>query len=86
MLDVSIRSDILRLFIKLKEKYSTGILLITHDIASASICSDRIIVLNNGKIVEYGDTNKIIKEPANDYTKSLINASDNNWFKNNKEL
>jgi len=86
MLDVSIRSDILKLFIKLKEKYNTGILLITHDIASASICSDHIIVLHQGEIVESGRSDKVIKTPNHAYTKKLIEASNSAWFgKNYKE-
>ena len=85
MLDVSIRSDILKLFIKLKQKYNTSILLITHDIASASICSDYMIVLKEGKIVESGSPNEIIKTPSHSYTKNLLKASDSNWFKNNNK-
>ena len=84
MLDVSIRSDILKLFIKLKEKYNTSILLITHDIASASICSDYMIVLKEGKIVESGSSDEIIKNPSHSYTKSLLKASSSDWFKNNE--
>ena len=80
MLDVSIRSDILNLFIKLKEKYGLSILLITHDIASASICSDEIIVLKKGRIVESGSRLDIIKNPKHEYTKSLLKASTEEWF------
>lgn len=83
MLDVSIRSDILNLFIKLKEEFNLSILLITHDIASASICSQDIIVLKKGKIVESGLSENIIKSPKHDYTKNLISASMDDWFKNN---
>ena len=83
MLDVSIRSDILKLFIKLKEKHNTSILLITHDIASASICSDHMLVLKDGKIVESGSSEKIIKNPSHSYTKNLLKASNANWFKKN---
>ena len=86
MLDVSIRSDILNLFIKLKKKYDLSILLITHDIASASICSDEIIVLKEGRIVESGSCLNIIQKPQHDYTKDLLKASMDDWFiKHNKE-
>ena len=86
MLDVSIRSDILNLFIKLKEEFNLSILLITHDIASASICSQDIIVLKKGKIVESGPCENIIKSPKHDYTKNLISASMDDWFKNNSKV
>ena len=85
MLDVSIRSDILNLFIKLKEEFNLSILLITHDIASASICSQNIIVLKKGKIVESGSCENIIENPKHDYTKNLISASMDDWFKNNSK-
>ena len=85
MLDVSIRSDILNLFIKLKEEFNLSILLITHDIASASICSQDIIVLKKGKIIESGSCENIIKIPEHDYTKNLISASMDDWFINNSK-
>jgi len=85
MLDVSIRNDILMLFNKLKEKYNTGIMLITHDIASAAVCSDHMIVLKKGRVVESGSAKEIIESPKDKYTKSLISASKSDWFKNNKE-
>ena len=80
MLDVSIRSDILNLFIKLKKEYNLSILLITHDIASASICSDEIIVLKEGRVVESGSCLDIIQKPQHDYTKDLLKASMDDWF------
>ncbi len=80
MLDVSIRNDILMLFNKLKEKYNTGIMLITHDIASAAVCSDHMIVLKKGEVVESGSVKTIIESPKNKYTKSLIGASKSDWF------
>ena len=85
MLDVSIRKDILELFIKLKEDFQTSILLITHDIASASICSDYILVLKDGSVIESGPSEKILSNPNNVYTKTLIDASDGSWYKTNKE-
>jgi len=86
MLDVSIRSDILSLFIKLKKQFNLSILLITHDIASASICSDEILVLKNGKVVESGSTLDVIQNPEHDYTKKLLKASMDDWFiKHEKE-
>ena len=75
MLDVSIRKDILNLFVKLKNKYSLSILFITHDIASASMISDNMVILKKGRIVDEGNSDLIIKNPKDDYTKKLIKAS-----------
>ena len=65
---------------KLKKKYDLSILLITHDIASASICSDEIIVLKEGRVVESGSSLDIIQKPQHDYTKDLLKASMDDWF------
>ena len=80
MLDVSIREEILKLFLTLKEKYSLSILFITHDIASASMIADRIVVLKNGKIVEKGSPKKIIELSEDNYTEKLIKASSLDWI------
>ena len=80
MLDVSIRDGILKLFLKLKKQYGLSILFITHDIASAAMISDSMVVLKNGLIVEQGDPKEIIKSPKDEYTKKLINASGEEWL------
>ena len=80
MLDVSIREEILKLFLTLKKKYSLSILFITHDIASASMIADRIVVLKNGKIVEKGSPKKIIELSEDNYTEKLIKASSLDWI------
>ncbi|WP_221286572.1 ABC transporter ATP-binding protein [Stygiolobus caldivivus] len=73
MLDVSIRASILDLFTKANEK-GTSILMITHDIATASYVSSRIFVLYHGDLVEYGKTDQIIENPKHPYTQALIAA------------
>ena len=64
----------------LKEKYNLSILFITHDIASASMIADRIVVLKNGKIVEKGSPKKIIELSEDNYTGKLIKASSLDWI------
>jgi peptide/nickel transport system ATP-binding protein len=72
MLDVSIRMGILNLLARLKRERELAILLITHDLASASYLADRILVLFRGRIVENGPSDALIKEPAHPYTKQLL--------------
>jgi ABC-type glutathione transport system ATPase component len=74
MLDVSIRMGILRLLARLKQKRRLGILLITHDLASARFLADRILVLYQGRIVEGGAGDQIIENPTHDYTRTLLAA------------
>lgn len=74
MLDVSIRSEVLRLLIQLKDKFHSSFLYITHDIAIARHMCDRIGVMYLGKIVEKGPTEDIVSKPLHPYTEALIAA------------
>ena len=77
MLDVSIRIDILNLLRDLRDKENIGIVLITHDVASAWYLADRIAVLYSGQMVEMGTADQIALDPKHPYTKILIAASQN---------
>ena len=74
MLDVSIRAEILSLMHLLVEKFSASFLYITHDIALARHMCDRMGIMYLGKIMENGNTEKIVYEPLHPYTKALISA------------
>jgi peptide/nickel transport system ATP-binding protein len=74
MLDVSIRMDILNLLARLRREQELGLLLITHDLASARYLTDRLIVLNQGVIVESGATESVISSPQDSYTALLLDA------------
>ncbi|MDH5451238.1 MAG: ATP-binding cassette domain-containing protein [Candidatus Bathyarchaeota archaeon] len=74
MLDVSIRSEVLRLLLSLIERYHSSFLYITHDVALARHMCHRLGVMYLGKIVEKGLTDKLITEPLHPYTEALIAA------------
>jgi peptide/nickel transport system ATP-binding protein len=74
MLDVSIRAEILNLFLELVERSNVSILYITHDLATARHMCHRIAVMYLGKIVEIGTSEDIVYEPLHPYTKALISA------------
>lgn len=74
MLDVSIRADILNLFLELVEKFNVSILYITHDLATARHMCHRIAIMYLGKIMEMGTAEDIVYEPLHPYTKALISA------------
>ena len=82
MLDMSVRMDILDLFMKLKKDKKISIIFITHDIASACYISDRIIILKKGEIVDSGPSKKIINNPGHSYSKLLIDSCQSGWFTN----
>lgn len=74
MLDVSIRADILNLMFSLVEKNKASFLYITHDLALARHICDRMGIMYLGKIVEKGETEKIVYNPLHPYTRALISA------------
>ncbi|MCD8511066.1 MAG: ABC transporter ATP-binding protein [Bacillus sp. (in: Bacteria)] len=60
-------------------------MFITHDLSTASYMCDRIAVMYQGKIVEIGPTNKIIRNPSHPYTKALVSVvADLNYFIKNR--
>jgi peptide/nickel transport system ATP-binding protein len=74
MLDVSLRAGILRLLAKLREERGLSLLYITHDLLSARVVTDQILVLNKGRIVEQGQTKHVMQHPQDDYTIKLLDA------------
>nr|WP_235598466.1 ABC transporter ATP-binding protein [Kosmotoga arenicorallina] len=74
MLDVSVRSQLLDLMLKLKEEFDLTYLFITHDLATTKYICDRIAVMYLGTIVETGSFEEIYKNPSHPYTKALISA------------
>jgi peptide/nickel transport system ATP-binding protein len=75
MLDASQRLNILSLLIELKAKRKLTVLLITHDLASAKLMSDRIMVMYMGKIVEYAPKDTLFSRPHHPYTETILSAT-----------
>ena len=73
-LDVSIRAEVLELLNRLAQDHNMGMLYITHDLLSARMLADEIIVLNGGRIVEQGPALGVIRHPVDAYTKLLLDA------------
>lgn len=74
MLDVSIRAEILKLMLDLRDLKNLTYLFITHDLSLAWMISDRIIVLYLGKIVEIGSTQDVIHHALHPYTRALVSV------------
>ncbi|MCW3158696.1 ABC transporter ATP-binding protein [Micropruina sonneratiae] len=80
-LDVSIRAEILELLHDLVQESDVGILYITHDLLSARMLADEIIVLSQGRVVEQGRALTVIRDPSDDYTRKLLDAIPNPFDK-----
>ncbi len=74
MLDASIRAGILNLLLDLRTRLGLTYLFITHDLAVARYMCDRIGVIFKGKVVELGNTERLIGNPHHPYTKALLSA------------
>ena len=74
MLDVSLRAGVLNLLARLRAERGLSLLYITHDLLSARVVTDQIIVLNKGKVVERGQTKQVLQHPSDPYTVQLLDA------------
>lgn len=73
-LDVTVQAQIIDLLLDLRKKMNMAIIFISHDLSLIKKIADNVIVMKDGNIVEYGDTNTIFNHPEKDYTKTLINS------------
>jgi peptide/nickel transport system ATP-binding protein len=73
-LDVSIQAQVLNLLNELKREFNFTYIFISHDLSVVKFMSDRMVVMNKGKIEEIGDADAIYNNPQTEYTKRLISA------------
>jgi peptide/nickel transport system ATP-binding protein len=73
-LDVSVQAQVLNLLIQLREEFKFTYIFISHDLSVVKFMSDRMVVMNKGKIEEMGYADEIYNSPQNEYTKNLIAA------------
>lgn len=73
-LDVSVQAQVLNLLNDLKREFKFTYIFISHDLSVVKFMSDRMVVMNQGKIEEMGDADSIYLNPQSDYTKKLISS------------
>jgi peptide/nickel transport system ATP-binding protein len=73
-LDVSVQAQVLNLLKKLQTDMGLTYIFISHDLSVVKFMSDRIVVMNQGKIEEIGTSTEIYRHPKTDYTRKLINS------------
>ena len=73
-LDVSVQAQVLNLLIQLREEFKFTYIFISHDLSVVKFMSDRMVVMNKGKVEEMGPSDEIYNHPQREYTQKLINA------------
>ena len=73
-LDVSVQAQVLNLLRELQEEFKLSYIFISHDLAVVKHISDRMMVMNKGRIEEIGDAEEVYEHPASQYTSKLISA------------
>lgn len=73
-LDVSVQAEVLNLLNELRDEFKLTYIFISHDLSVVKFMSDRMIVMNKGKIEELGMADEIYHQPKKEYTKKLIDS------------
>lgn len=73
-LDVRVQAQVVKEMMKMREIYGTTIILVTHHIGVVEKMADKVAVMYQGRLVEYGSTQEVIYNPAQEYTKKLTGA------------
>lgn len=73
-LDVAVQKQVMEEMLHLRELLGTAIILVTHDIGVVSAMADTVLVLKDGRIMEYGPAQQILREPQDAYTRKLLAA------------
>jgi peptide/nickel transport system ATP-binding protein len=74
MIDASLRMTVINLFKKLRDELGVSIIYITHDLATAYYISDRLIIMQKGRVVEGGDARTVLAAPQHPYSIKLREA------------
>jgi peptide/nickel transport system ATP-binding protein len=73
-LDVSVQAQVLNLLNELKSEFKFTYIFISHDLGVVKFMSDRMVVMQKGRIEEMGDADEIYANPKSDYTRKLIHS------------
>ena len=74
MVDASLRMSIVNLFKTLRDELGISIIYITHDLATAYYISNRIVIMQDGRVVESGDAKTVLANPQHPYSRQLKDA------------
>lgn len=73
-LDVTVQKQVVEELLMMKEDYGTSMIVVTHNIGVVRAMADKVLVLKDGKIRDYGDTDKVLKHSKDIYTRKLMDS------------
>ena len=73
-LDVSVQKQVVEEMLLVRKTFGTSIVLVTHNIGVIGAMADKVLVMKNGEMVEYGETQQVLNNPKEDYTRLLMSA------------
>ena len=73
-LDVSVQKQVVEEMLLVRKTFGTSIVLVTHNIGVIGAIADKVLVMKNGEMVEYGETQQVLNDPKEDYTRLLMSA------------
>jgi peptide/nickel transport system ATP-binding protein len=74
-LDVLVQAQVLEVLAELQERYSFACLFVSHDLAVVDELAREVVVMRRGRIVEHGPTGRVLRDPQDPYTRSLLSAA-----------
>ncbi|WP_402464231.1 ABC transporter ATP-binding protein [Isoptericola aurantiacus] len=74
-LDVSVQAAVLEMFISLQRDFGFACLFVSHDLAVIDLLAHHVVVMQNGRIVEHGTRDRVLRDPKEEYTKRLLAAA-----------
>lgn len=73
-LDVTVQADVLDLLRDLQRRLNVGVILVTHNFGVVADLCDRVVVMQNGRLVEEGPVRDILRNPTDPYTQTLLSS------------
>lgn len=73
-LDVTVQKQVVEEMKLMREKYGTAMILVTHNIGVVGVCADQVLVLKNGRMMDYGPADRVLNHSKNEYTKNLMDS------------
>ena len=74
-LDVSVQAKIIALLLHLQQGHGMSLLFISHDLPLVSSIAERVLIMRNGRIIEQGETERVLAHPNNSYTRNLLRSA-----------